>query len=100
MRPGIDIRDTIHQAPLRHGVVPCPHTAVGLRVLERLRDAGDARPWAVVATAHPAKFDGIVEPLVGQAIEPPPALAAWLARPARAEAMASEYAQLRERLLD
>ena len=81
-------------------MIPCPHTAVGLRVLERLRDAGDTRPWAVVATAHPAKFDSIVEPLVGQSIEPPPALADWLARPVRAEVMAAEYAQLRERLQD
>lgn len=94
------IRETIHESPRRHGVVPCPHTAVGLRVLERLREAADTRPWAVVATAHPAKFDSIVEPLVGHAVEPPPALAAWLARPARAEAMAAEYAQLRAQLLD
>lgn len=94
------IREAIRQAPQRHGVVPCPHTAVGLHVLERLRAAGDGKPWAVVATAHPAKFDGIVEPLVGHAIEPPPALAAWLARPAHAEAIAADYAQLRERLQD
>jgi threonine synthase len=94
------IRETIRQSPQRHGVVPCPHTAVGLRVLERLREAADTRPWAVVATAHPAKFDSIVEPLVGHAVEPPPALAAWLARPAHAEAMAADYAQLRAHLLD
>src|SRR5574339_558936 len=48
------IRETIRQSPLRHGVVPCPHTAVGLRVLGRLRQDGDTRAWAVVATAHPA----------------------------------------------
>ncbi|HEU0306609.1 MAG TPA: threonine synthase, partial [Lysobacter sp.] len=92
------IRDTIRHAPQRHGVIPCPHTAVGLRVLERLRDAGDTGPWAVVATAHPAKFDSIVEPLAGQSIQPPAALAAWLARPAHAETMAADYTQLRERL--
>ena len=93
------IRDTIREAPQRHGVIACPHTAVGLRVLERLREAGDTRPWAVVATAHPAKFDSIVEPLVGHAVEPPPALAAWLARPARSEAMGADYGELRRRLL-
>ena len=59
----------------------------------------DAKPWAVVATAHPAKFDGIVAPLVGQSLEPPPALAAWLARPAQAGAMAAEYTALRQHLL-
>jgi threonine synthase len=92
------IRDTIGATPQRHGVIACPHTAVGLRVLERLRDAGDTKPWAVVATAHPAKFDSIVEPLVGHAVEPPPALAAWLARPARAESLAADYDALRAQL--
>jgi len=92
------IRATVAAAPHRHGVVPCPHTAVALRVLERLREAGDAKPWAVVATAHPAKFDGIVEPLVGHSVKVPPALAAWLARPAHGEPLAADYAALRERL--
>ncbi|HEY1141751.1 MAG TPA: threonine synthase, partial [Lysobacter sp.] len=86
-------------APQRHGVVACPHTAVGLRVLEQLRDAGDTTPWAVVATAHPAKFDSIVEPLVGHPVQPPPALAAWLARPASAEPLAADYEALRTKLL-
>lgn len=93
------IRDTIHEAPQRHGVVPCPHTAVGLRVLERLREAADNRAWAVVATAHPAKFESIVEPLVGHAVEPPAALAAWLARPVQADDMEASYDALRTRLL-
>jgi threonine synthase len=93
------IRETIRESPLRHGMVPCPHTAVGLRVLERLRDAADTKPWAVVATAHPAKFDSIVEPLVGHAVAPPSALAAWLARPAHGESMAADYAALRAQLL-
>ena len=92
------IRDTIREAPRRHGVVPCPHTATGLRLLERLREAGDIRPWAVVATAHPAKFESIVEPLVGHTVEPPPALAVSLARPASAESLPAAYETLRARL--
>lgn len=87
---------TIRAAPQRHGVVPCPHTATGLHVLETLRAQGDERPWAVVATAHPAKFDSIVEPLVGHAVEPPPALAESLARPASAEPMAANYEALKQ----
>lgn len=93
------IRATIAAAPERHGVVTCPHTACGLHVLEGLRAAGDTRPWAVVATAHPAKFDSIVEPLVGHAVEVPPALAECLAQPAHGEALAADDAALRERLL-
>jgi threonine synthase len=99
---GVDdatIVDTIRAAPQRHGIVPCPHTATGLHVLETLRAQGDERPWAVVATAHPAKFDSIVEPLIGHAVQPPPALAESLARPASAEPMAADYAALRARLL-
>lgn len=94
------IRRTIADAPKRHGVVPCPHTACGLKLLEDLRAAGDTRPWAVVATAHPAKFDSIVEPLVGHAVDVPPALADCLARPAHGEALAVDDAALRGKLLD
>lgn len=93
------IRDTIREAPRRHGIVPCPHTATGLHLLERLREDGGARPWAVVATAHPAKFESIVEPLVGHRVEPPPALALSLARPASAEPLPADYDALRKRLL-
>jgi len=92
------IRDTIREAPRRHGVVPCPHTATGLHLLEHLREDGDTRPWAVVATAHPAKFESIVEPLVGHPVEPPPPLAESLARSASAEPLQADYAALRERL--
>lgn len=91
---GVDdatIRATIAAAPARHGIVPCPHTATGLFLLEQLRAQGDARHWAVVATAHPAKFESIVEPLVGHAVEPPPALAESLARAASAEALPADY---------
>ncbi|KRA16100.1 threonine synthase [Lysobacter sp. Root604] len=92
------ITDTIRRAPQRHGIVPCPHTATGLHLLEGLRAQGDSRPWAVVATAHPAKFDSIVEPLVGRAVPPPHALAEALARPASAESLRADYATLRARL--
>lgn len=94
------IRDAIAAAPARHGVTPCPHTAIGLHALEQLRAAGDARPWAVVATAHPAKFDSIVEPLIGHVVPPPPALAEALARTAQSTPMAVDYAALCALLLE
>ena|SRR5688572_10867146 len=100
---GVDdasIGDTITHAPASHGIVPCPHTAVGLHVLEQIRARGDDRPWAVVATAHPAKFDGVVEPRVGHVVTPPPALARWLARPAHAQDMDADPESLRWQLLN
>ncbi|HEY2345099.1 MAG TPA: threonine synthase [Xanthomonadaceae bacterium] len=92
------IVETIRSAPMRHGIVPCPHTATGLHVLERLRAGGDTRPWAVVATAHPAKFESIVEPLVGHVLDVPPALAETLSRRAFAESLPVDYAALRQRI--
>lgn len=93
------IRSTIAAAPARHGIVPCPHTACGLHLMEALRAAGDTRPWAVAATAHPAKFESIVEPLVGHPIALPPALVDCLARPARGDVLPAEPAALYEYLL-
>jgi threonine synthase len=92
------ITDAIRNAPSRHGIVACPHTATALRVLERLRASGDTRPWAAVATAHPAKFESIVEPLVGHPVEPPPALARTLAWPAHAQSLPARYESLRAAL--
>lgn len=90
------IRQAITDAPDHHGIVPCPHTAVGLHALGGLRARGDARPWAVVATAHPAKFETVVEPLVGHEVTPPPALAAALAKPASSSPLGLEYAAFRD----
>jgi threonine synthase len=93
------IRRTIRQHATRYGEVLCPHTATAMHVLDLQREAGDKRPWAVVATAHPAKFDSVVEPLIDRRLEVPPALAAMLHRPSAAESMAANDAALREWLL-
>jgi threonine synthase len=93
------IRTTLAAAPTQHGIVACPHTACGLHVLERLRTNGDTRPWTVVATAHPAKFDSIVEPLIGDTVSLPPALADCLARPAHGEHLAASDTALRAKII-
>jgi threonine synthase len=68
----------------RFGEVWCPHTATGFWVYDHLPEARRRhRPWLVCATAHPAKFDTIVEPLVGHSVAVPPSLQALLDRPAR-----------------
>jgi threonine synthase len=75
------IAATIESAWRGHGIAICPHTATAACVLRRRRERGDTRAFAVVATAHPAKFESIVEPLIGTPVAVPPALAALLARP-------------------
>ena len=78
------IRETIARHARDHGEVFCPHTATAVHVLDVRRESGDRDDWTVVATAHPAKFESVVEPLVGHPVVVPPALAAMLARPATA----------------
>ena len=93
------IRDVIRQAPERHGTIPCPHTATGLAALQDIRHHGDCRPWAVVATAHPAKFPEIVEPLVGHTVTASPELVRLAERAAQSVALCADYSELRRQLL-
>jgi len=93
------IRELITRRHARHGELYCPHTATAIRVLEDLRAGGATGDWAVAATAHAAKFEGVVEPLIGTAVPVPTALAELLLRQAHAEAMPASYEAMRERLL-
>jgi threonine synthase len=93
------IRDEIRASESRYGTLVCPHTATATAVLGRLRARGDGRDFAVVATAHPAKFEDVIEPLIGRRIDVPPALAALLERPSRSEPIAANYTAFRERLI-
>ncbi|MGR4874515.1 threonine synthase [Pseudoxanthomonas sp. LARHCG66] len=93
------IREVIARRYRDHGEVHCPHTATAIKVLEDLRAQGEAGDWAVAATAHPAKFESVVEPLIGRTVDVPPALAELLARPAHADPISADYGALRKRLL-
>ncbi|WP_460876518.1 threonine synthase [Rhodanobacter koreensis] len=90
------IRQTIIRHAREHGEIFCPHTATAMHQLDRLRDEGDHAPWAVVATAHPAKFESVVEPLTGNTVTVPAALAALLQRSASAEPLVAENAALNQ----
>ncbi len=92
------IRKTIVDADQRYRMAVCPHTACALEVLRMRRQFGQYRPHLLAATAHPAKFDEVVEPLLGREIAPPPALAELLEREAQAEPLVADFAALRERL--
>ena len=93
------IATTIRERCAKYGEVFCPHTATAVRTLEALRQEGAGGDWAVAATAHPAKFDSIIEPLIGRAVAIPPALAELLARPAQAQPLQADFAALRATLL-
>lgn len=76
------IRRRIGEDFMHYGREWCPHTATAAEVYTRLA-AAERRdhPWVVVATAHPAKFNEVVEPLIGKAVDVPPSLARLLELP-------------------
>ena len=78
-----EIRATIRRDHRELGQTWCPHTATAACVYRRLEPARRSRRWVVVATAHPAKFNDVVEPLIGVDVPVPEALAALLALPSR-----------------
>ncbi|HEU4409817.1 MAG TPA: threonine synthase [Polyangiaceae bacterium] len=76
------IRRRIEQSARELGFVFCPHTAAATEAYARMPEARRAGAhWVLVATAHPAKFESVVEPLVGHAVEVPESLARLLDRP-------------------
>lgn len=67
------------------GFATCPHTATATHTWRQLDEAlARAHDWILVATAHPAKFETIVEPVIGATVPLPPELEEILARPTHA----------------
>jgi len=92
------IRATIRQDAEALDYVWDPHGATAAHVYHHaLADRTD-EPWLLLATAHPAKFNEIVEPLIGRDIEVPPALARLLRLPRQEERLAPTLDALRARL--
>ncbi len=85
-----EISQTIELGPSEYNEVWCPHTATAVAARKQL-----ASPqWVIVATASPAKFDTIVEPLIGRKVAIPPALAALLTRASNVIEISSEVGEL------
>jgi threonine synthase len=93
------IRAQIGKDYARYGRVWCPHTATGFWVYDHLPPARrSGLPWIVSATAHPAKFESIVEPIIGRVVEVPEALQALLERPAASTPLEPRLDGLAEQL--
>ena len=76
------IRARIRGDFMQYGREWCPHTATAAEVYARLSERERrAQPWVIVATAHPAKFNDIVEPIIGKPITVPKSLADLLSLP-------------------
>jgi threonine synthase len=89
-----EIRAEIRTSQKEWGQVLCPHTAVAAVVRKRnlqMHPSTPKRPYIVVATAHPAKFESIVEPLIGHPLEIPEALAEILLKPSQKTQIEPSY---------
>ncbi len=76
------IRTRIGEDFMHYGREWCPHTATAAEVYARLSETQrSAGPWVIVATAHPAKFNEIVEPLIGKTVDVPESLGRLLRLP-------------------
>lgn len=85
----------------RYGRSWCPHTAVAAEAYARLPEQRRAAGhWVLVATAHPAKFSEIIEPLIGRAIAVPASLAALLQLPRRVTAIEATLESFSQALQD
>lgn len=74
------------------GELICPHTAVGVKVAEDLRNA--ATPMITLATAHPAKFPAAVEQASGVHPPLPPRMSDLYDRPERVSRIANDLAAI------
>lgn len=94
-----EIRATIVRDADSIGHVWCPHTATAAHVYRQVAGRDDNAHWVLVSTAHPAKFDEIVEPLIARPVAVPDSLQRLLERPIAEEALAPDLDALRDRLL-
>ena len=83
-----EIRRTIDEEYRESGHIICPHTACGERVR---RDHYADEDTVVVATAHPAKFERIVEPIIGGPVAIPKQLFDILQKPSAAKSIGTDY---------
>lgn len=76
-----EIEEEILRNFAEFGIATCPHTATATRAWRQLPEGERiANDWILVATAHPAKFEMIVEPIIGQKIPLPEEMARILSR--------------------
>jgi threonine synthase len=93
------VRRAIADVYRQHNYLLDPHGAIGwLALNQELAAAPSDVQGVFLATAHPAKFREVVEPVIGERVELPKALQDALGRPRYAIRLPNEYAALNELL--
>lgn len=92
-------RELILQVYKEYNYLLDPHGAVGFDALQRYQQGHPAEKGIVLETAHPIKFLDVVEPVIGETIPVPAAIADTLKKEKAATLIANEYAALKNYLL-
>jgi threonine synthase len=71
-----------------------PHTAVGVHCA--LKHVEKGVPICCLATAHPGKFDNVVEEAIGKALELPESIKSLMDKQSRCELMDADKNQIRD----
>ncbi|MDD3942225.1 MAG: threonine synthase [Sphaerochaetaceae bacterium] len=85
------IRKTIGRVHAERSYVVCPHTATGEWVRDQVLASG---PTVVYATAHPAKFETTVEPVIGCEVPVPVQLSALFDKPSSCREIEADHTLL------
>jgi threonine synthase len=95
-----EVRATIKRVYERTGYLVDPHSAIGYLGVSSERGEGRRgrvdQPGIFLATAHPAKFSEIVEPVIGRPVEKPAPLLHALERPRRLMRLAATLDAVKE----
>ncbi len=89
------ISECIAQGEKKWGEIFCPHTATAVYAREQLQ----SQDWIIVATAHPAKFETIVEPLIQKSVIIPAALEKLLMKKISKKVLPAELEKLKLEIL-
>ena len=95
-----ETRDTITSVYKQSGYLLDPHGAVGYAALRKYISENPGEGGIFLETAHPVKFQDVVEPVIHRKIALPDHLEKMRARPKQSISMKPEYTQLRSFLMD
>ena len=96
-----DIEEQIRRVHADFNTVICPHTATATYAYQHMsQETRENSDWIIVATAHPAKFELIVEPLIDEEIPLPAPLLKIQSQPTRSVAISADLGSLENSLHD
>ena len=89
-----EIKKNIKEVWATWNYLICPHTATAFHVYSHMTEQKKRKTWVLAATAHPAKFETIVEPLLGEKVPVPESLKDLLDRPVHRVDIKPELSEL------